>query len=397
MSFAGSDPERDYLVTHTQRRRNRAVPAPSELLDRYVSAVRALLAPPGVPGERGVVGPASAAEIESRAQQVLGLSDDVTRADEATLTASDPSARAMAAQRLLAKAATELEISAYLKAAGEDVADGAPLSPQRLTDRSVRTTGNVDDYLDVLAGKPLPKPLDRSTPVPPNIKVARTQLTTVAHDSCDLIARRAGETGKEAFGGLLGVGLTEIGQAAGAVASVVAGSFGAGETLSRLYTLCRDFIRKMYDSLLALIGDELAKLIGDKVVAWLNEAKDEHLFGDWLVKAYGVEEEKQALAIRIKASRAELPRYSATSDGLGDLTSGFGRDMDLTKKLIKGLGYLKFVPGLGGPEGLLFRAAVYVLVLGWVVVDGADYLDAPRMALLTRIPGVPAVVEEGIG
>jgi hypothetical protein len=372
------------------------MPASSELLDRYVSAVRALLSPPGVPGERGIVGPASAPEIESRAQQVLGLSNDVTRAEEVTLTSSDPTERAMAAQRLLAKAATELEISAYLKAAGEDEADGAPLSPQRLTDRSVRTTAHVEDYLDVLAGNPPPKRLERGAAVPPNLTVARTQLTTLAHDACDLITRRAGETGKEAFGGLLGVGLAEIGQAAGAVASIVAGSFGAGETLSRLYSLCRDFIRKMYDSLLALIGDQLAKLIGDKVVAWVNEAKDEHLFGDWLAKAYGVDEEKQALAMRIEACSAELPRFSATSDGLGDLTRAFGRDMDLTKKLVKGLGYLKFVPGLGGPQGLLLRAAAYVLVLGWAVADGADYLDAPRMALLTRIPGVPAVVEKGI-
>jgi hypothetical protein len=373
------------------------MPAQSELLERYTSAVRALLTPPGIPGERGVVGPASPVEIVARAEEVLRLSGELVDAERAALTDSDPMTRAMASQHLLAKAATELEISAYLKAAGEDEADGAPLSAQRLTDRSIRTGGQVDEYLDVLASKPAVKGLERGTTVPPNLEVARSQLATAARDACDLIALHAGETANEAFGGLVGVGLADIGQAAGAAVSTIAGSLGVGGGLSRLYILCRDFTRKMYDSLLALIGDELAKLFGDKVVAWVKETKDKHLFADWLVKAYGVDGLKQTLTTKIAGTSAELRRFSDTCDRLSDLTGRFGREMELTKKLTKALGYLKFVPGIGGPEGLLFRAAAYVLVLGWAVVDGADYLDAPRLALLARVPGVPTVVQEGIG
>lgn len=373
------------------------MPELSELLDQYVSAVRSLLTPPGVTTERGLAGPMSAADIETHALTVLSLSDDLTQAERAALADSDPATRAAANQRLLAKAATELEIAAYLKAAGEDEADGAPFSAQRLTDRSVRTAGHVDEYLDVLARKPAAKTLERGRAVPANLEVARPELSTTASDACDLITQRAGEMGKDAFNGLLGVGLAEIGQAAGAIAIALAGSFGVAEGLSKLYALCRDFIRKVYDSLLALIGDELAKLIGDKVVAWVKEITDKDMFGPWLARLYGVDREKTALATRIAASNADLPRYSATGDSLQDLTERFGREMALTKKLTKGLGYLKYVPGLGGPEGLLVRAAAYVLVLGWVIVDGADYLDAERMELLSRIPGVPVVVEQGIG
>ena len=373
------------------------MPELSRLLDDYVGAVRTLLTPPGVQNERGGKGPVSAREIESRAEEVLRLSDDLTRAERVALADNDPTVRVMASQRLLAKAATELEISAYLNAAGKDEAEGTKFSAQRLDDRSSRTIGQVDEYLNVLAGKPVAKGLQRGAAVPPNLDVARTQLTTVACDACDLIAQRASETGKEAFNGLLGVGLAEIGQAVGTIASAVAGSLGVGEGLSRLYTLCRDFVRKMYDSILALIGDELAKLIGDKVVSWVKEAKDKHLFADWLITAYGVENIKQAVATRIAASSAELSRFSDTNDRLDDLAGHFGRDMELTKKLIKGLGYLKFVPGLGGPEGLLFRGAAYVLVLGWALADGADYLDAGKMDLIDRIPGVAALIGEGIG
>jgi hypothetical protein len=368
---------------------------PFELLNAYASAVRALFAPPPLPGEdRGYAGPVSAEEIEARAEKILNLSADLTRAEREQLEDADPLQRAQSAQRLLAKAATEFEISAYLKEAGQDESDRVPLTPQRLNDRSVRTGAQVEGYLDVLTGKVQDSASqERAAAVPASLTSARQQLSTSAKDACDLIAVRAGDTAKAAFSGVLGVGLTEIAQAAGTIASVVAGSFGAAEGLSKLYTLCRDFIAKAYDSLLSLIGDELAKLIGDKAVEWIKEVKDVHLFGDWLKNAYKVATIQSDLQTRIQGSSNREPaRFAEAIDDVGSLLKRFGREMDLTKKLIRGLGYLRFVPGLAGPQGLLLRAGAYSLLLVWVVFDGADYLDSPGLQLLTRVPGVPAVV-----
>jgi hypothetical protein len=370
------------------------MPVPSELLNAYASAVRGLFTPPPLPGEdRGYGGPSSAEEIEAHAEKILNLSGDLTRAEREQLQDADPLQRAQSAQRLLAKAATELEISAYLKEAGQDESDRVPLTRQRLNDRSVRTGAQVEGYLEILTGKVQESArLERSAAVPASLTAARQQLSTSATDACDLIGLRAGDTAKAAFSGVLGVGLTEIAQASATILSFVAGSFGAAEGLSKLYTLCRDFIAKAYDSLLSLIGDELAKLIGDKAVEWVKEVKDVHLFGDWLKSAYNVAAIKTDLQTRIQGSSGEPARFAEAIGDVDSLTKRFGREMDLTKNLIRGLGYLRFVPGLVGPQGLLLRAGAYSLLLAWVVFDGADYLDSPGMGLLNRVPGVPAVV-----
>jgi hypothetical protein len=370
------------------------MPVRSELLNSYASAVRKLFAPPPLSShDRGGAGPASAEEIEAHAREILDLSDDLTRAERVQLQDADPLQRAQSALRLLAKAATEFEISAYLKEAGQDESDHLSPTPQRLNDRSVRTGGQVEDYLEILTGTAHePIHTQRSRALPANLTAARQQLSTSVKDACELIALRAGDTAKSAFSGVLGVGLTEIVEAAGTITSVIAGTFGAGEGLSKLYSLCRDFIAKAYNSIVSLIGDELAKLIGDKVVAWLKEVKEVHLFGDWLKNAYKVATIQAGLETQIQASNRETVRFAEAVDDVGSLTKRFGQEMDLTKKLIRGIGYLRFVPGLTSPQGLLLRASAYSLLLGWVVFDGADYLDSPGMELLTRVPGIPAVV-----
>jgi hypothetical protein len=366
------------------------MPAHLELRQSYVSAVRSLLTPPGAPADRGGVGPASPEEIEARAREVLGLSNELASVERDRLKAADPKERALAAQHLLAKAATELQIGAYLREAGDDEAARAPPSRQSLTERSGGTRANVSEYLKIiLADEPA---------TPPSVSRAgaeiinKKQLTESAGGACDLIAKRAGETAKNALDGLMGVGLAEIGQAAGAVASVVAGSLGADGVLSRLYALCRDFVKNVFDSVVSLIGDQLAKMIGDKAVEWIKDVKDQHLFADWLAKAYGVEAIKTDLGVAIDKSQAEPSRFSAAEADLDQLTDRFDRDMNLTDKLIGGLGWLRWLPGASGPQGLLIRGAAYLLLIAWAVLDGGDYLDSRNLDLIKRVPGVPSVV-----
>jgi hypothetical protein len=161
----------------------------------------------------------------------------------------------------------------------------------------------------------------------------------------------------------MGVGLAEIGQAAGAVASVVAGSLGADGVLSRLYALCRDFVKKVFDSVVALIGDQLAKVIGDRIIEWVKDVKDHQLFGAWLAKAYGVESIKADLRVAIDKSQEEPSRFSPAEGEVDKLTDRFNGDMKLTDKLIGGLGWLKWVPGASGPQGLLIQGGAYLLLL----------------------------------
>src|SRR5215472_4905049 len=367
-----------------------AMAAPTELLNRYSTAVRGLFQPPTAEGvDRGRGGPSSPGEIAIRAEEVLRLSDQVIQAEKEQLAAADPEERAQSAQRLLAKSLTELEISAYLKQAGQDEEDQVPLAA-RLQDRSVRTSSLVEDYLAILEGKAASPAAQRGTTAPADLETVKAHLVTSAADACDFVVTRAGEQGKAAFEGLLGVGLAEIGQAAGAILSIVSGSFSAGSALTHLYTLCRDFIAKAYDSVLALLGDQLAKIIGDRVVEWVKEVKDKHLFGDWLRKSYQAQALSDRIKTEVQSTNAPADKLAGVVADLDALTKRFGREMDLVKRLIKAMGYLKYVPGLAGPQAIMLRGAGYSLVLGYVFFDGADYLDVPGLELLTRVPGVEA-------
>jgi hypothetical protein len=45
----------------------------------------------------------------------------------------------------------------------------------------------------------------------------------------------------------------------------------------------------------------------------------------------------------------------------------------------------------------VLMAAAYSAILGYAVLVGADYVDAERVKLLNRVPGVRQVVEQAIG
>ena len=44
------------------------------------------------------------------------------------------------------------------------------------------------------------------------------------------------------------------------------------------------------------------------------------------------------------------------------------------------------------PDGALLMATIYVAICGYEVLNGADYVDADRIKLLNRVPGVWRVV-----
>jgi hypothetical protein len=45
----------------------------------------------------------------------------------------------------------------------------------------------------------------------------------------------------------------------------------------------------------------------------------------------------------------------------------------------------------------LATGVILLLLLGYVVLVGADYTDAPRLARIGRVPGVLATVQSGLG
>src|SRR6266487_299644 len=88
----------------------------------YADGVRVLFAPAGAPtGERGGAGPVSHVDLAAQAEKLSAASAALTAEAEVRLTKDkDPRAQARTSTQLLAKAMTDLEVSAYLLKAAED-------------------------------------------------------------------------------------------------------------------------------------------------------------------------------------------------------------------------------------------------------------------------------------
>jgi hypothetical protein len=176
----------------------------------------------------------------------------------------------------------------------------------------------------------------------------------------------------------------------------IAQALGQTEKVTHLYNLFRDFALKAYDSLIALIGQPLLQEAAQKVLDWLNEIRESDRFGRWLEKLYETEQTKQNLNPLVIGSQADLEKFVTAIQGVDGLNEGYRQQMDLAEKFLK---RLKFWGGMLAavlPHGMVLLAAVYVALGAYVVLIGADYVDARQLKLLNRVPGVRQIVETNL-
>lgn len=362
----------------------------------YADGVRTLLAPSGPPRKDrgGVRGPASYEDLAKEAEDLSGVSDNLGKVIAGQLSAPDPGLRMEGSTRMLAKALTDLEISAQLLQAAMDEEQKTRFEKSRGAERGVGDLGVTAEYLDILSGegKAVPRAAERGAR-PANINEARTTLSTSLDDTLTLIVDRASKTAQSAFSGLLGLGAGELAKAAGALSMSIAGILGQAEKVSRLYDLFRSFVSKVYRALAALVGESLMQKAGQKVLEWVNELKGGKYFPEILEALYQTKPTKEDLSKFVGESRAALEKFQSAIQAVDGLKEGYGSQLKLVEKLIKGL---RFIGGLSEviiPQGRLILAAAYIGLGGYVVLAGADYVDSPNMKWLDRVAGVRRVVE----
>ena len=78
------------------------------------------------------------------------------------------------------------------------------------------------------------------------------------------------------------------------------------------------------------------------------------------------------------------------------LETGFQQQLDLADKLLVGFRLVGGAAALAIPQATVLVAAAYIAITGYAVLAGADYVDAERVKLLNRVPGVRQVVEESL-
>src|SRR2546422_1165584 len=364
--------------------------------EAYSDGVRNLFAPSGAPtGERGEPGPASPADLAAQAEKLAPLSSSLTaEAANRVVSSTDPADRAQASTQLLAKALTDLKVSAHLLQAAEDEANNA-WSQDSTKERGISDAGGTEELLQIVLGEAPSTFLtrERGAPEPQDIGSARLTLSQTIEDTLALRSERTSKTGQAALGGLFGIGLGQVGQAAGLLGQNIGQAFGQADRLSRLYSLFRDFAQKAYESVLALLGPAVAKIAGQQVLDWLAEVKEAKFFGTLLEKLYQTKQTQEALLATLKKSEAEREKFVIAIAGVEGLSETYLRQLGLVDKLLKGLRYLGAVPVAVLPYGSLLMATTYVAICSYVVLNGADYVDAEHVKWLNRVPGVRQVVE----
>jgi len=365
----------------------------------YVEGVRGLFVPAAAPPapEFAIRGSARVTILAKQAEKLLPLSADLTTTTAAQLTHDDVAVRAEASIKLLAQAMTDLEISTYLLRAAQDEEQAPSFQVER--ERGAAAPVDVEPYLQLLLREPgtVDKVTLRAAPsLPADLPAARIQLAGTVEDALTLIRDRAAKTGQAALGGLLGLGVGQVAKAAGVVGLDIVQALGQAEKVTRLYNLFREFALNTYNSLVALLGPTLAQTAANQVLAWVNDMASGKQFGRLLDQLYETSKTEQHLKQVTDSSQASLEKFVTAFQGVDKLNGQYQQQIGLIEKLLRGLRLLGSVPVAALPQGTLLLAATYIVLGGYVILAGADYVDAQKLAGLGRVPGVRKVVESNL-
>jgi hypothetical protein len=365
--------------------------------ETYADAVRVLFSPAGAPaGERGGQGPVSYDGLAAQAQELLPAARQLTRAAEAQLTDADPGARIQGATSLMAKALIDLQVSGYLLHAAMDEEDALEFNGDDAgRERSGSSPGPANEILKLVLGttETAAPANERGTGRLRDLPAARAALSTSVEDAVDLISSRAARMGQSALSGLVGLGGAELAQAAGVVGMEIAGGLGQAEKLSQLYSLFRGFVSSSLESLVTLVGRPVLEGAVDQVLDWLGDLKEGSLFSQVLQTLYGTASTTEELHLKIANSQAALEQFQAAIQDVDRLDSAYQQQIQIAEKLLKALRFVGGVSAAALPSGALLLVGAYLALGVYVIAAGGDYVDAPRLQLLDRVPGVRVVVE----
>ncbi|MCT7973429.1 hypothetical protein NG797_15205 [Laspinema sp. D5] len=366
----------------------------------YADGVRALLAPSVVDtGERGGQSPSAPQDLTKQAENLSLLSKALTQAIAEHLTdARKLNVRTQASVRLLAKARTDLEISAYLYQAALDEEEKIFLPGSHETERSLADLGTIEENLRVLLDELeiSSRVAERGETELTDIPTARGELSNTVKDTLAVILERASQSGQSALGRLMGLGATELAQAVGFVGMDIAELLGQAERVNRIYNAFRDFLHRAYESVMELLGRQLAQTSAEQVIEWVNELNQGKKLNTILEKFYGTQSTFQDLQKLVEMSPSQLEQFITAIQNVNGLDSAYRQQISWAEKLLQSLRWFGTLSTAVLPQGKLVLAAIYITLGSYVILVGADYVDSPNQAFLDCVPGVRRVVENNL-
>jgi hypothetical protein len=339
---------------------------------------------------------ASAETLAERADRLAGLSADLLDQTTPLLSDDDPTVRLGAEQSLLAQAVASLRVAEGLMAAEVAEEDAETRSAAVLPEPA-----GFDDLLallqaplDSVGGAVAAEPALTRGRAP---QASRDDLLQAAGDAIDQVLSGVGAFGKDAIAGLLGLDTALLKQAAqlisGELAELVA---KLGEQASLLVAKAVRFLLQAYDSLLAALGQDAASALRQQVAGWLEQVQQGDSVAQLIGAALQADAVRAQVADLVAASQASAEVMGQTEASVEALPGSFNARTKLAGQILAGIAVLKRIPATRLPMVEVATAAVYLGLLGFVVYTGSDYVDAPRLERIGRVPGVLQVVETGV-
>ncbi|MGC8782086.1 MAG: hypothetical protein ACP5UQ_14590 [Anaerolineae bacterium] len=364
----------------------------------YAERVAALLGPAAArPTERATRGGRAAIALADQAAALVPLSSRATAEVSQGIEAADPAERARAATQLLAKAIADLQVGALLlQAAMEESAGPRPrdVQAERAADLLLPAE-DIVECLAILAGEEPVGP--RAVAIPGDLPAARDQLTGLAVATLNLVQSRAARTGQTALSGLLVLGLGKVAEAAAIVGLDIAQALGVAEQVTRMYALARDYALNAYNAVAAVFGPAVVQSVVQQVLAWCNDVAAGQQFEQLLAQLYETEQTGARLTEFIAESQAGLAQFVIALQEVDGLRTIFQQQIGLVDRLLQGFRLFSGAAAVAIPQITVLMAAAYLVLIGYAVLAGADYVDAQRLRFLNRVPGVRQVVERSLG
>ncbi|AVH63777.1 MULTISPECIES: hypothetical protein [unclassified Nostoc] len=370
-----------------------------EVSQNYADRVRMLFTPSGAPtGERGGRSPNSHQDLAEQAENLSPVSAQLTQALALQLTNTDPNVYFQTSVKLLAKALTDLEISAYLYQAAIDEEEGISWSQSNIGERSLTDLGRIEENLQVILNQ-IEINLqiaERGTTEPTDIPTARADLSETVADTLNSILERASNTGESALSRVMGLGIAELTQVVGLFGMDIAELLGQAENVTHLYNAVREFFNRAYESVIELIGQQLAQTAGEQAVEWINEIKEGASLSTILEKLYLTQQTNQELNDLAASSEAKLEQFITSIKGVSRLEPAYYQQIRWAEKILKAVKWFGTISMTVLPQGELLIASLCILIGAYVIFLGGDYVDSPKMTHLDRVPGVRRVVETNL-
>lgn len=341
----------------------------------------------GAPGDDALV--QAADQLAARSTALIGQTSQF-------LAAADPAVCLGAEQHLLAHAATSLKIADQLlaAAAAQEGAEVAPVSLQEEATGIDELLAALETPLEVTGAKVQATALAGLADAPP---ATRAELLASVDETMEGLLQSASKVARDTLTGMVGLDTALLKQAAKLVSADLAEVIDKlGATVSSLVAKAVTFIVQAYDSLLAALGQEATSRLRQQAAEWLERLQQ----GDALARVLGAILEtqvtRQQVGQVVEASSATEPVLGQTRSNVEALKPSFQARTKLIGQILAALAVIKRIPAAKAPTVELGFAAIYVLLLGTTVYFGADYVDAPRLERLGRIPGVLHTVEAGL-